>query len=57
MTAGFPIFWMLNTSITPTHDLYQGEQSGIPDFSRTFQVFDVLTGDSPFLSWMAQLRR
>ena len=53
VTAGFPLFWMLNTSITPTQDLYQGEQSGFPDLSRTFQVFDVLTGDRPFLTWMA----
>jgi multiple sugar transport system permease protein len=51
--AGFPIFWMFNTSITPTQELFQGEQHVIPDFSRTLQVFQVLTSDTPFLHWMA----
>lgn len=51
--AGFPIFWMFNTSITPTQDLFQGEQHLVPDFTRTLQVFQVLTSDTPFLRWMA----
>lgn len=51
--AGFPIFWMFNTSITPTDALFQGDQKIIPDLSRTLQVFQVLTSGSPFLRWMA----
>lgn len=51
--AGFPIFWMFNTSITPTQELFQGEQHVIPAFSRTLRVFQVLTSDTPFLHWMA----
>lgn len=51
--AGFPLFWMFNTSITPTDALYQGDQRLVPDFSRTLDVFQVLTSDTPFLRWMA----
>jgi multiple sugar transport system permease protein len=50
--AGFPIFWMFNTSITPTEELYKGEQHLIPAFSRSLQVLQVLTSDTPFLHWM-----
>lgn len=53
LLAGFPIYWMFNTSITPTQELYQGKQTLIADFSRTLHVFDVLTGDSQFLRWMS----
>lgn len=51
--AGFPIFWMFNTSITPTESLYRGDQTLVPDFSRSLQVFQVLTSDTPFMRWMA----
>ncbi|WP_306636017.1 carbohydrate ABC transporter permease [Pseudarthrobacter siccitolerans] len=51
--AGFPLFWIINTAMTPTNDLYQGQQRIIPDISRTFGLFSVLTTDTPFLHWMA----
>lgn len=50
--AGFPLYWMLNTAITPTNDLYSGAQAWLPDFTRTLNVFQVLVSDSPFLRWM-----
>lgn len=50
--AGFPLFWMFNTAITPTSQLYTGSQPWIPDFTRTLNVFQVLVTDSPFLHWM-----
>lgn len=51
--AGFPIYWMFNTSITPTQELYQGKQTLVADFSRIGHAFEVLTGDSQFLRWMS----
>lgn len=51
--AGFPVYWMVNTAMTPTASLYSGEQSLIPDFSRTLEAFSVLTGESPFLRWLS----
>jgi multiple sugar transport system permease protein len=51
--AGFPLFWIINTAMTPTTDLFQGQQKIVPDFSRTLEVFSVLTTDTPFLAWMA----
>jgi multiple sugar transport system permease protein len=50
--AGFPLFWIINTAMTPTNDLYQGQQKVVPDLSRTFSLFSVLTTDTPFLHWM-----
>ncbi len=50
--AGFPLFWMFNTAITPANALYSGKQAWIPDFTRTLNVFQVLVSDSPFLRWM-----
>src|SRR5690606_25299383 len=50
--AGFPIFWIINTAITPSDVLYGGRQEFIPDFTRVGRVFSVLTSDSPFLQWM-----
>lgn len=50
--AGFPLFWIVNTAMTPTSSLYQGEQALIPDFSRTLEIFSVLTTETPFLHWM-----
>lgn len=52
IVAGFPIFWIINTAMTPADQLYGGEQSLIPDFSRASEVFSVLVSDSPFLRWM-----
>lgn len=51
--AGFPLYWIINTAMTPTNDLYQGQQQLVPDFGRTLEVFSVLTTDTPFLQWMA----
>lgn len=53
LLAGFPVYWMLNTAITPASELYSGRQSWIPDFTRTLNVFQVLVSDSPFLRWLA----
>lgn len=50
--AGFPVYWIINTAVTPTSTLYQGDQSLLFDFSRTMQLFSVLTTDTPFLRWM-----
>ncbi|MCI1796987.1 MAG: carbohydrate ABC transporter permease [Bifidobacterium tibiigranuli] len=52
--AGFPIYWMFSTAITPTELLYSGKQPVIPDFSRSLKAFQVLVDDSgaPFLHWM-----
>lgn len=50
--AGFPVYWMINTAMTPTDALYSGNQALIPDFSRTLNTFQVLVGNSPFLGWL-----
>ncbi|ANY09585.1 carbohydrate ABC transporter permease [Pseudonocardia sp. HH130630-07] len=50
--AGFPLFWIVNTAMTPTDTLYGGGQTLVPDLSRSLEVFSVLTSDSPFLRWM-----
>ena len=50
--AGFPLFWIINTAITPSEILFTGKQALIPDFSRSLQLFSVLTTDTPFLRWM-----
>lgn len=50
--AGFPLYWMLNTSMTPSTQLYGGNQSFIPDFTRIGNAFGVLVTDVPFLRWM-----
>lgn len=52
IVAGFPIYWIINTAMTPADQLYGGEQSLIPDFSRSAEVFSVLVSDTPFLRWM-----
>jgi multiple sugar transport system permease protein len=51
--AGFPLYWIINTAMTPTDVLFQGGQTILPDFSRSLQLFSVLTTDTPFLRWMA----
>ncbi|MDJ0376989.1 carbohydrate ABC transporter permease [Cryobacterium sp. PH31-L1] len=50
--AGFPVFWMINTAMTPVGDLYANNQRIVPDFSRTLNIFQVLVSDSPFLRWL-----
>lgn len=50
--AGFPIYWMINTAMTPVDSLYSGRQGLVPDFGRTLQIFQVLVSDSPFLRWL-----
>ncbi len=50
--AGFPVYWMVATAMTPTDALYSGRQPLVPDFRRTLEAFSVLTSDSPFLSWL-----
>lgn len=50
--AGFPLFWIINTAMTPTTQLYAGEQAFIPDLTRIGHVFSVLTSEAPFLRWM-----
>lgn len=53
IVAGFPLFWMINTAITPTSDLYSGAQKLIPDFLRAPKLFSVLGTDNPFLKWIS----
>lgn len=50
--AGFPLFWILNSAITPTNSLYSGQQKLIPDISRAGHLFSVLTTGNPFLRWL-----
>ena len=50
--AGFPLYWIVNTAMTPTDQLYGGGQTLLPDLTRSLEVFSVLTSDSPFLRWM-----
>lgn len=51
--AGFPVYWMINTAMTPAKQLYAGRQSAIPDFSRALAIFQVLSSGSPFLHWLS----
>ena len=50
--AGFPLYWIVNTALTPAAALYKGEQSLIPNLGRVANLFSVLVTDSPFLRWM-----
>jgi len=50
--AGFPLYWMINTSMTPSLTIYQGGQGLLPDPTRIGGVFSVLTSSSPFLHWL-----
>lgn len=52
VAAGFPIYWMIATAITPSDQIYGGKQPLVPDFTRTLNIFQVLVRDSPFLHWM-----
>lgn len=51
--AGFPVYWMINTAMTPAKQLYAGRQNVIPDFGRTLEIFQVLSSRSPFLHWLS----
>jgi len=50
--AGSPLFWIVNTAITPNAVLYRGGQALVPDLTRSAKVFAILTTDTPFLHWM-----
>jgi multiple sugar transport system permease protein len=50
--AGFPLFWILNTALTPTGSLYNGTQPLIPDLSRSSHLFAIVTTNTIFLRWM-----
>lgn len=50
--CGFPIYWMINTSMTPSMDIYSGGQTLVPDFRNAGGVVQVLFTESPFLKWM-----
>ena len=50
--AGFPLFWIVNTAITPNDVLYHGGQALIPDLTRSAKPFAILTAGTPFLHWM-----
>lgn len=50
--AGFPLYWIINTAMTPSDTLYGGGQSLVPDFTRSVHLFSVLVNDNPFLRWM-----
>lgn len=52
LLAGFPIFWIVNTALTPNDSLYNGGQTLFPDLTRSLRLFSVLTTDTPFLRWM-----
>lgn len=52
LAAAFPLYWMLNTSMTHNDDLYSGQQEMVPDLSRAANAFQILASDSPFLRWM-----
>jgi multiple sugar transport system permease protein len=49
--AGFPIYWMYDTAITPRGQLFTG-QPLIPDVTRTPQILDVFTSGVPLLQWL-----
>jgi multiple sugar transport system permease protein len=51
--AGFPVYWILDTALTPTDALYTGGQRMVPDFTRTLHAFTSVTRNYPFLHWMA----
>lgn len=50
--AGFPLYWILNTAITPSNTLYGGGQKIFPDLSRSAHLFSVLMTDNSFLRWI-----
>jgi len=50
--AGFPLYWIINTAVTPSGSIYSGKEPLVPDFSRVGNLFSVLTNGSPFLHWM-----
>jgi multiple sugar transport system permease protein len=50
--GGFPLYWIINTAMTPNDVLYRGGQALIPDMSRAVEAFSVLTTDTPFVHWM-----
>lgn len=49
--AAFPVYWMLNTAITPRGELFTG-QPLVPDLTRIGELFQVFTSDVPILTWL-----
>ncbi|GAA2401200.1 carbohydrate ABC transporter permease [Actinomadura vinacea] len=52
LAAAFPLYWMVNTALTPSDRLFRGDQDALPDLSRAGHLLGVLTSDTPFLRWM-----
>lgn len=52
MLAGFPLYWIINTALTPSDVLFSGGQNWWPDLSRSINLFSVFTTDTPFIHWM-----
>lgn len=50
--AAFPVYWMLNTALTPRGELFTG-QPLVPDFTRIGELFAVFASDVPILTWLA----
>jgi multiple sugar transport system permease protein len=50
--AAFPLYWMLDTALTPGDTLYAGDQGPWLDLTRSAELFRVLASDTPFLRWM-----
>lgn len=51
LVAAFPIYWMLNTALTPRGELFTG-QPLVPDLSRTPEIFAVFWSGVPLLQWL-----
>lgn len=49
--AAFPVYWMLNTALTPRGELFTG-QPLVPDFTRIGELFAVFRSDVPILTWL-----
>ena len=49
--ASFPVYWMLNTALTPRGDLFTG-QPFFPDFTKIGEVFAVFGSGVPILTWL-----
>jgi multiple sugar transport system permease protein len=50
--AGFPLYWMLNTALSPDDELFGGKQSPWAHFERLPKLFSIL-GDVPIFHWLA----
>lgn len=52
LAAFFPFYWIVNTSVTQSDQLYSGSQDVWFDISRARFAFQILITDSPFLRWL-----